>query len=712
MITKRVQFLVIFLIICHFPLIIILLNMFNSIQNIQIVGEHLCEKYSIDIYSNIDSKLYAFFEKKNRYVLSYSFEEKTKYLVILFSIEKPINISFINQLNLQIKSLTSNSELIDIGLKIRNGNEFLWWKSTIMAFNDKNMVLPFSNLSYDFFDPGNISNIIQEKDTKFQLDKIKTNNLFVTEIKIQPHSGFIRKSTFEINKLFFNFSLKNYIYSNHFINILVSYVFLVAFVIVLISYINYKSRKKQNTLHLYLNLSEAQKKIFFASNITKNKNDNLIIFNQLEMSLLFYDFQMGKSYLKKYLEIFSIAELVEQFEKKNPKQVKFIVHQLDNIIFIKWYKKLLLYLINYIIEIIINQMQTKIDIKLLRIKKNILCINIEFKNTNGLTIVNKELYNILKLAELYFTKSSISNHEKKTIIHLHMKVKTIESPILVRMKNNKFIPYFKKVDVSRDSFIHLRQQLIQLGCPQDQVISIAQKITMDVLDVDFDKYMVYLLDKTYNSCMDAISNGYSLFPLQDPSHPLYSHIELFSSIYGFEIDYLKLYYKKDTKIADIGCGEGLLLKIIAYLLDINADGFDIYDPKHKHDVNLTQIKKITDIKPIYNCIILNHVIEHIQEKPSVYINKLINHFNSGSTKLQSIIISLPIHKSIPSHLSANHKWMFYNEENFQNMGKHSSNSMNGLILCNFAKEIEPIINSYAYELIVVPSIGVYVIQKI
>lgn len=283
-----------------------------------------------------------------------------------------------------------------------------------------------------------------------------------------------------------------------------------------------------------------------------------------------------------------------------------------------------------------------------------------------------------------------------------------ETVTLVTKANGKFLPLFSPQDVSRDKFIQLRKELITLGCNQSEVIAEAKRLSMEVLDIKHERdYHAYIMNQTYQLCKKNIQSGCSEFPVQDLNNPAYSHINLFSSIYGFEINYLKS--KRITQgVADIGCGDGLFLRLLADE-KISATGYEIEIKQTRHDVSISEISDVSGIKTFHPAIILNHVLEHIDETPSEYLHRLITHMNSLSReKLKVIIISLPLHLSLYAHLAADHRWVCYNDDVPLRMVR--AFEQEGLRFYIPDEELLRVAQDHGYKLSLRKNIGVYVIE--
>jgi hypothetical protein len=274
-----------------------------------------------------------------------------------------------------------------------------------------------------------------------------------------------------------------------------------------------------------------------------------------------------------------------------------------------------------------------------------------------------------------------------------------------------YSPLFTAKDVNRDQFFHLRSQLIKLGCSKDEVLQTAQRISMDVLQIkNFKEYQEYILQDTYQKCRKNIAQGYELNPMQDIQNPEYSHTHLFSSIYGFEIEYLK---QKGifSGIADIGCGEGLFTKL-AYNHELNTDGYEIKIPNPCHDVPMYLIKNYYDIAKPYQCLIYNHVLEHIPARPDIYIRQVLDYFlkKMQNKQLNTIMVSLPMHTDIPAHLASKHHWVC-TENYFMEDAIKTKFLREGLRMFNPSLHFEKVAKDYGYRLMVKNNLGLYVFEK-
>jgi hypothetical protein len=282
---------------------------------------------------------------------------------------------------------------------------------------------------------------------------------------------------------------------------------------------------------------------------------------------------------------------------------------------------------------------------------------------------------------------------------------------LVFKNNDRYYSILKPEEIDRDIFIHLRAQLIDWGCSKDEVVPLAKRLCMETLQIqNEEEYLRYVMKNTYLKCKQNIKFGYNLCPIQDIQNPVYSHLNLFSSIYGFEIDLLKskgLY----SGIADIGCGEGIFLKL-AKECNIESEGFDIKKSICYDDVKINLIEDFYEINKPFQCIILNHVLEHVQLRPDYYLKLLIDHFlgNFQNSELKVILISLPMHFHIASHLASNHNWLcsdeVYIEKEFRDIILQ-----NGLKIFHPFKAFSYLAKVYDYKLVVNNQIGLYVLER-
>lgn len=280
---------------------------------------------------------------------------------------------------------------------------------------------------------------------------------------------------------------------------------------------------------------------------------------------------------------------------------------------------------------------------------------------------------------------------------------------LVFREGDQYVPLFTEQDVSRDQFIHLRKQLVQLGCDKRNVIKVAKELTMNVLNLSEEsEYHSYILRNTYDLCYSNIAGDKKIKPIQDINSGYYSHIDLFSCIYGFEIKFLK---DRDiySSVADIGCGDGLFLKLMQEN-KINAEGFEIEEKPIRHNVPINIISDIKDIQHAYRVVIMNHVLEHIEEPPHEYLNKLFNHFESiGPGVNEAFIFSLPLHLSIEAHLASHHIWVCCEGDIEKSLLDAIKN--NNLNYYCPSKEFDSFAKANNYRLYFDVETGVYVIQR-
>ena len=275
----------------------------------------------------------------------------------------------------------------------------------------------------------------------------------------------------------------------------------------------------------------------------------------------------------------------------------------------------------------------------------------------------------------------------------------------------KYLSLFNAEDLGRDTFFHLRTQLIKYGYPKDEVLSIAKELCMQKLQInDEGQYLKFVLDDTYNKCKRKIDLGYDPEPLQEIHNFDYSHINLFSSIYGYEIEYLKskcLY----SEIADIGCGDGIFVKL-ANGCSLDVEGYEIKKSVSNHNVKIHLIEDFYDINKAYKCLIYNHVLEHIQMRPDFYLRLVINHFieNMPEKELKMIIISLPMHMNIESHLASKHQWVCTDKTVIDDDLKNMLYQY-GLKLFYPLIAFAELSAYYNYKLTVNNNIGVYVLEK-
>lgn len=294
---------------------------------------------------------------------------------------------------------------------------------------------------------------------------------------------------------------------------------------------------------------------------------------------------------------------------------------------------------------------------------------------------------------------------------LNMNKKTLPDAIicqtLIAYNAGEYNPLITKEEINRNTFFHLRKQLIALGCPHDKVLKKAQQICMDILQIDdVNNYLRFILQDTYKRCKWHVDNGLELFPVQNPENYEYSHTSLFSSIYGYEINFL-LSEGLLSGIADIGCGDGLFIKL-ARDKGIITEGFDINVPEVHHDIEINQIKDFTDIKKPYDCIVLNHVLEHIEISPYEYLTFLIEFFKrSHGKRINKILVSLPLHSDINSHLACGHHWICTNVKNLDTM-LISRKEHFQISTFDPETEFENFAKKYNYNLTIYKQIGLFI----
>lgn len=288
----------------------------------------------------------------------------------------------------------------------------------------------------------------------------------------------------------------------------------------------------------------------------------------------------------------------------------------------------------------------------------------------------------------------------------HQEIEQIEKKFVARYV--QFKPLFNRNEVNRDNFIKLRKELIALGCSQDEVISIAKKLSMEVLNIDSEEeYHKYIMYHTFDTINRIIKEGYSDTPIQDLNNLHYSHTGLFSSIYGFELNYFAS-RKINEGIFDIGCGDGLFLQLLTER-GFGARGYEVQIKETRHSVKIDKISDVEDIEEPGNALILNHVLEHIDECPSDFIRRAIAHFERLlKDKLQSIIISLPVHLNIHAHLASDHKWFCWNDEISDETRKTFERS--GLRLFRPADEFSHVAKEKGYQFKMHENLGVYVFE--
>ena len=272
----------------------------------------------------------------------------------------------------------------------------------------------------------------------------------------------------------------------------------------------------------------------------------------------------------------------------------------------------------------------------------------------------------------------------------------------------EYRPLFDKSKVNRDNFIKLRKELIALGCNQDEVVEVARKLSMNVLGIEVeDEYNLYIMSQTFDEISKIIKEGYNDKPEQDLNSEQYSHIGLFSAIYGFELEYLAS--REITQgIVDIGCGDGLFLQLLAEG-GCQARGYEIEIKRTCHAVKIDRIVDIEDIKEPGNVLILNHVLEHISESPSSFIGRTLDHFEKMlNDRLQAVIISLPFHLSLHAHQASDHRWFCWDGEISDQLRETFESG--GLQLFAPTLEFSRIAANKGYKLRVYKNIGVYVFE--
>jgi 2-polyprenyl-3-methyl-5-hydroxy-6-metoxy-1,4-benzoquinol methylase len=280
---------------------------------------------------------------------------------------------------------------------------------------------------------------------------------------------------------------------------------------------------------------------------------------------------------------------------------------------------------------------------------------------------------------------------------------------LVSKKNGVFHPLFSSCDVNRDNFIQLRKELISLGCHQQHVIKTARDLCMQVMNIkSIQAYNEYILNQTYTLCSAEIKTerDEDKIPIQDLTNEKYSHINLFSAIYKFEINFLKK-AAAENNICDIGCGDGLFLRLLSDA-KMQATGYEIEVKDVTHPVPIKKITDVSDITECYEFITLNHVLEHIEEHPCDFLDRLIRHMNSLGKKIKAIIISLPIHLSLQAHLASGHFWVCYPTDLPPDVMRNIENS--GLRFFQPERELKQIAKQHGYKVSVHPKIGTYVIE--
>ncbi len=103
---------------------------------------------------------------------------------------------------------------------------------------------------------------------------------------------------------------------------------------------------------------------------------------------------------------------------------------------------------------------------------------------------------------------------------------------------------------------------------------------------------------------------------------------------------LKVTKNKNTKILDVGCGEGKFLKSLHQLGFKNIMGVDPFINKEQKIPFSIQKKGLNSIKQTFDLICFNHVFEHLEE-----VNQTLNKCNSILNKNGKIIIRVPVKDS-------------------------------------------------------------------
>ncbi|MBN1181180.1 MAG: methyltransferase domain-containing protein [Bacteroidales bacterium] len=224
------------------------------------------------------------------------------------------------------------------------------------------------------------------------------------------------------------------------------------------------------------------------------------------------------------------------------------------------------------------------------------------------------------------------------------------------------------------------------------------------------EYLRYVVEDTFSKIKRNITLGYDTSPEQDVQNPKYSHTNLFSSIYGYEIEWLKL-RGINFGIADIGCGEGSFAKI-ARDYGIKVDSYEITKPLLFHDIELSLMKDIKDIKKSYQCIVFNHVLEHVSIRPDIYLKDVTRHFDEINipTKLRYIFISLPLHTHVNSHIASNHQWICTNES-YIDRNTQESLLRHNIKIFNPDKAFAKIAEELNFRLFTQKQFGVYVFER-
>ena len=279
---------------------------------------------------------------------------------------------------------------------------------------------------------------------------------------------------------------------------------------------------------------------------------------------------------------------------------------------------------------------------------------------------------------------------------------------LVTKADGKFFPLFTHEDVCRDKFIQLRKELISLGCHHQDVVPLARDLSMKVLGFQNElDYSVFILNQTFHVVKSIIKRGYNKNPIQNLGDEQYSHVDLFSSIYGFEIEYIKGRSLQD-RIIDIGCGDGLFLKLLNDC-GLSANGYELVVKPVSHSVKIDKILDLTDVNEFAEVIVLNHVLEHIDERPSEYLDRLIKHMNSlGEGRVKAILISLPHHLSLFAHMASGHRWICCDDD--ISLKLIESFEYEGMNLFRPLQELSGVARENGYQLTFHKNIGTYVIE--
>jgi len=500
-------------------------------------------------------------------------------------------------------------------------------------------------------------------------------------------------------------SLKNSLGIDKFTNNLLNGVFSS----VTLTKLNFWKSERIKAFYFDKNLSNIGKSLLFLSTYNNSVNFYTML-NKIKLSAFLIQ-NRNSATLCQYLEAFSIELFIKDLQKSLKPSVNLkIENRLQNEnCYIYWYKSLLIFLLSELIDLYDAKYDLSIlisfDNKTDRFIISVLFPEGRFDNKNCLE-------ELICLAKILGVSTNVSF--QKRLVQFSIKVTYLYDRVLVEKKDGEFIPLFKAQGVSRDSFFHLRRQLIALGCNNQDVIQVAREISKNVLKVKTDfEYNQFIFNQTYIRCCKRILNNYNFFPIQDPEHPLYSHIDLFSSIYGFEIDYLR-HIHFSGKVADIGCGDGLFLRLLKDFLDIYGEGYEITIPEIKHDVKITKVGDFSEINTFYDCIFLNHVLEHIEESPAKFLQRLIRHFNSlGPMAVTAVIISIPAHMSMDAHRAAKHRWIFGEQPFEQTISDQLlENKEYEMKYCHFSQELTPVLKELGYKLHYNTNIGIYIAQKV